>query len=98
MPPIAVLGITVLGHGCWVPSPITGSASTVTAGSILVAREGDAVATHPCIGNAPPCPRAGGLSFASPDVFVENKSCSYMTAGCKCGGLVTGGIGSVIVN
>ena len=65
--PVARKGDPTTGHGCWPPSMIVDSASSVFAENIEIAIEGNKNIIHCCLVAC----HQGSLSVVSTDVMVE---------------------------
>ncbi len=95
MPAASRKGDICVGHGCFQPTPSVAGSPDVLIDKIPALRKGDAVAPHGC-NSCPPHGRA--VSAGSPTVFVNGRPLARIGDGVDCGGQVTAGSATVVVD
>lgn len=91
--PTARLADVCTGHGCWPSRPNVSASPNVFINNRGAHRQGDAWATHCCVG----C-HASVLAAGSPNVFVNNRQLGRVGDPVACGSLIADGSPNVFAN
>lgn len=84
------------GHGCWPPSVVPGTASTVFINNLPAVKQGDAMIPHTCV--VPKHPTHGSsVSKGSSSVNVEGKQAVRIGDPIGCGSVIAQGSSNVFI-